>query len=127
MQLSLLVKRNLYLFGILFLIVFVVFFQRTHKFSCDAWANDFMKVEKFSLILTEKKAQASPDVYLTGIDVINKAKIEYHDSSGWIARNIDKFNIGDTLTKDIGKYAILIKRKNQIISIPCDCDGKTYK
>jgi hypothetical protein len=125
MQISGQIKRYLFIFGVVIIATYSIYDLNTHKFSCDEWANSFKDKKGFNLVLTKKKNNYSRDAYFYGIDLSTKEPIEFYDGSGWIAQNFDKFNVGDTLIKNIGKYTITIKRKGKIIQVPFICD-KTY-
>jgi hypothetical protein len=126
MEISDQIKRYLLVYGIVFLGIFMLYYDSKHQFTCDKWANNFKDKEEFHLVLTGKN-NTGRDAYLDGKDLRNKKQIEYHEDSGWIEDCIDTFRVGDTLIKDIGKYCIIIKRKGKTISIPFSCDGKIYK
>lgn len=96
------------------------------EFSCDEWADSFKEDKMFHLVLDKKETNTGRDVYFYGIDLSTKNYIEFYDGSGWIAGNFDKFNIGDTLIKNKGKYTIIIKRKGKVILIPFECNDKIY-
>ncbi|MGZ3872272.1 MAG: hypothetical protein ACXVJD_05110 [Mucilaginibacter sp.] len=126
MQISDQTKRYLLVYGIFIAILYIIYDATSNKFTCDKWANDFRDNNGFNLVLTKKTNNNSRNAYLDGVDLTNKETTEFHDGSGWIAHNFDKFNIGDTLTKKIGKYTIVIKRKGKTILIPFECD-KIYR
>jgi hypothetical protein len=92
-------------------------------YSCDEAAKSFKDDYQFHLVLKEKENHMSNDSYFYGVDLETKENTRFYDGSGWIALNFDKFKIGDTLIKDIGKYTITIKRTGKTILIPYVCDG----
>jgi hypothetical protein len=96
-------------------------------FTCDNWANGFRDTDEFHLVLTKKEIDDGRNVYFYGIGLKYGQPIKYHDDDSWIAHNFDKFTIGDTLIKDIGKYTIIIKRKGKTILLPFECNGKIYQ
>ncbi len=97
------------------------------EFSCDEWANDFRDSKEFNMILTKKKNHMSRDVSLYGVDPKTKKDVDFVDGSGWIQLNLDSFKIGDTITKKIGKYTIVIKRRGSIKLLRFECGGKIYR
>jgi len=119
-------KKYLILFGILLIIVYFIYDSSTNKFTCDGWAKDFRDNKKFNLVLTHKVNNYSRNAYLYGKDLTNEESTEFYDGGGWIAQNFNKFKIGDTLIKKLGKYTIMIKRKGETILIPFECD-KIYQ
>jgi hypothetical protein len=126
MQISDQNKRYLVALGSLIVVAFFIYKMSSNKFSCDEWANDFRDNANFHLILTKKETNNySRGAYFYGIDLKNKQPTMYYDRSAWMAHNLDKFKIGDTLLKDVGRYGITIKRKGKIILIPFEC-GKVY-
>jgi hypothetical protein len=90
--------------------------------SCDELAANFKNEEQFHMVLIKKENNNSRNTYLYGIDLNTKEKVTYLDGSGWLEDNFEKFKIGDTLIKDLGKYSIVIKRNGKTILIPCVCD-----
>jgi len=98
-----------------------------NKSNGDEAANDFKDHVKLNLVL-KKIANPGNDrgVYFYGTDLSDGESTEFSDEGGWIALNLDKFKIGDTLIKPIGKYNIFIKRKGKRFSIPFILDGKCY-
>lgn len=127
MQISDQTKRYLLVYGIFVVILYFICNAGSNNFSCDEWANSIRDEEEFNLVLTKKTNNNSRNAYLDGVDLTNKETTEFHDGSGWIAHNFDKFKIGDTLTKKIGEYTIVIKREGKIIPIPFRCDNKIYE
>jgi hypothetical protein len=109
------------------LLIVVVMPSCVPTFTCDNWANGFRDGDEFHLILAKKENGNSRDSYFYGTDLKYKGPTRYIDGGGWIERNFDKFKIGDTLIKDIGKYTIVIKRKGKTILLPFECNGKIYK
>ena len=95
-------------------------------FSCDEWASNFRDDETFKLVLEKKYNSESRDVYFYGKDIESKKEIEYREGGGWLAHNFDKFQVGDTLIKDKGKYTIFIKRNGRTTSLLLECGGKIY-
>jgi len=126
MELSDQAQKYLILFGVLLVIVFVIYDASSNKFTCDGWANDFKEHQSFNLVLSKKENNYSRDAYLYGIDLKNKQPTEFYDGGGWIARNFDIFKIGDSLIKDKGKYTIIIKRKGKTILVPFKCGSNIY-
>ena len=120
------VKLYIKIFGILLFIVYLIYSDSTAQFTCDKWANNFKNKEQFHLILTSKNTNNKIG-YLKGLDIVSKQYTEYEDGGGWIAQNIDTFKIGDTLIKKLGKYSVIIKRKDKTISLPFKCEDKIYK
>lgn len=125
MEISEQARRYLAVIGILIIIVLLIYHSSSNTFTCDKWANDFRDDAQFNLVLTKKENSHSRDAYFYGIDVASKKNTEYYDGGGWIAQNFSKFEIGDTLTKERGKYTIIIKRAGKILLIPFECD-KVY-
>jgi hypothetical protein len=126
MQLSEQLKPYLIAFGMLMLF-FLILYKVTSKYTCDDGANYFRDHVKFNLILTKKDhPDDGREIDLYGIDLYNNEPIDFHDTDGWIALNADKFIRSDTLIKEEGKFSIIIKRTNKIITIPYECDGKRY-
>lgn len=126
MQISDQYQRYLLALGSLIVVVYFIYYASTDNFTCDGWANDFRDSKEFHLILIKKENNQSRDAYFYGIDLKNKENTKFHDGGGWIARNFEKFNIGDTLLKDVGKYSIIIKREGKTILIPFKCGEKIY-
>ena len=89
--------------------------------TCDEIAKSFRDDEQFHLVLTEKNHKGR-EAHLYGIDLKYKQETEFFDDSGWIEETFDKFQIGDTLLKDLGKYTIIIKRGHKTIKIPYECE-----
>jgi hypothetical protein len=99
-------------------------FLSCKSYTCDDFANDFKNDQSFHLKLLSKKHEGR-NVFFEGTDLVSKQKIEHRDGGGFIITVYDKFNIGDTLIKQKGKYQIIIIRKGKKIIIPYEC-GKTY-
>ena len=117
-----------YLSVLSFLLVGILIFyiaSKQKKFSCDDWANDFKNNFQCRLVLT-KKEYGGGIATLTGVDLKSNKVIAVEDGSKWIIDNFEKFNIGDTVIKDKGKYTILIKRNRQKIIIQMTCNDKVY-
>jgi len=109
--------------GILFLALIIWWESKQPKFSCDAWAKSVKDDMEFGMILTKKEnSNHSRNSDFYGIDINNKLTTEFHDGGGWISRNFDKFDIGDTIIKNKGEYTITIKRKGKTIPIYFECD-----
>ncbi|MDB5122242.1 MAG: hypothetical protein JWP94_371 [Mucilaginibacter sp.] len=126
MQLSEQLKPYLIAFGMIILSILILY-KVTSKYTCDDGANYFKDHVKFNLILTKKEnPNKGREVDLYGIDLYNNEPTDFHDENGWIKENIDKFIKSDTLIKEKGKYSIIIKRTNKVITIPYECDEKRY-
>ncbi len=116
------ISKNIYL-GFIFLSTACI-----PKFSCDKLAEDFKNNKTFNLVLHKKyNNYNSRDAYLYGSDIQTGYDTEFYDGTGYIAHNLDKFIVCDTLIKKAGQYSIIIKRGSKTILLPFSCVDKVYK
>lgn len=73
------------------------------------WKN----TQEMNLILTSKSNDNSHEIDLTGIDITTGKEVTFHDGSGWILSNYNRFLIGYTIIKEKGKYKVFVKRKRK--------------
>jgi len=88
-------------------------------------ANYFRDHFQCNMIIEEVNANSAT---LTGIDVLSKKEVTVLDRTKWTMTKYDesKFQIGDTLIKEKGKYDIIIKSKKGTKILPMVLGDKTF-
>jgi hypothetical protein len=108
-----------------FYFLLILTFNSCMKVDCDRLAKS-MRKDNFLIVVHDMPNTGSYRFNISGINPITGEKIKCKSSNGWSEYN-HLISIGDTIIKRKGELIFNIHKKDTVLSIPWECQGKIYK
>ena len=106
-------------------VLLILTFSSCLKVDCER-LGEKRKEDEFFIVVYDMPNTGAYRFNVSGINPITGKKIEYKTNNGWNEYN-NRISIGDTIIKRKGELVFNIHKKDTVLSIPWECEGKIYK